>query len=329
MAISITYKGNEIANFNSGTRTLETSGKYCEDDITVSGTGGDPYEKWRNYIATKESWTRLFTDSKTALTDADLVALNFSDYSSAKTDTSYMFYECTGITEVPIINTSSATTMRDMFNGCIALRNVNGLDFSNATSLYNLFRLCLQLERFSFSFNTPKATDLGGMFVMCNALKEVHLTDTSKATNVNNMFQQCYTLETIDTLDFTNVVNTIQTFYRCDLLKNIRFKLNTVKVSFGFPHSSKLANNASDTGYDYTSLISIANGLNEDVNGQTLTLQTVPKSRIIDGQGNPTNYIMGTVDLDESQTYHVFTEDPNGTVPLATFITNTKGWSIG
>lgn len=47
--VTITYAGNEIAAMNdTGTKTLETQGKYCTDDITVSytksgGGGGGPY----------------------------------------------------------------------------------------------------------------------------------------------------------------------------------------------------------------------------------------------------------------------------------------------
>lgn len=44
--VEVSYKGSTIATMNaSGTKTLETSGKYCEDDITVQYTksgGGSP-----------------------------------------------------------------------------------------------------------------------------------------------------------------------------------------------------------------------------------------------------------------------------------------------
>ena len=44
--LTIKYKGNSIAELSeSGTKTLKTAGKYCEDDITVeyakpAGGGG-------------------------------------------------------------------------------------------------------------------------------------------------------------------------------------------------------------------------------------------------------------------------------------------------
>lgn len=43
--VSINYKGTEIANMSaSGTKTLTTQGKYCEDDITINYTKPVPVE---------------------------------------------------------------------------------------------------------------------------------------------------------------------------------------------------------------------------------------------------------------------------------------------
>ena len=45
MSVSIKYKGNEIASMSeSGTKTLQTKGKYCEDNITVTQTTPPPVE---------------------------------------------------------------------------------------------------------------------------------------------------------------------------------------------------------------------------------------------------------------------------------------------
>ena len=41
--VTIKYKGNQIASMtDSGTKTLKTSGTYCEDDIVVIYTKGEP-----------------------------------------------------------------------------------------------------------------------------------------------------------------------------------------------------------------------------------------------------------------------------------------------
>ena len=45
MSTSVNYKGNEIASFSNGTKTLKTAGKYMEDDISivdVDSGGGRP-----------------------------------------------------------------------------------------------------------------------------------------------------------------------------------------------------------------------------------------------------------------------------------------------
>lgn len=36
MSTQVTYKGNTIANFTNDTKTLKTSGKYMEDDVTIT-----------------------------------------------------------------------------------------------------------------------------------------------------------------------------------------------------------------------------------------------------------------------------------------------------
>lgn len=49
MSVSIKYKGSEIAALAAtGTKTLNTAGKYCEGDITVQNTegGGSTSETW-------------------------------------------------------------------------------------------------------------------------------------------------------------------------------------------------------------------------------------------------------------------------------------------
>lgn len=61
--VAINYKGSDIATMNaSGTKTLQTSGKYCEDDITV--TYARP-----SVTPTLETVTKTYTPSTTAITD--------------------------------------------------------------------------------------------------------------------------------------------------------------------------------------------------------------------------------------------------------------------
>lgn len=40
MSTTVTYKGTTIATISNTTKKLNTKGMYCEDDITITDTGG-------------------------------------------------------------------------------------------------------------------------------------------------------------------------------------------------------------------------------------------------------------------------------------------------
>lgn len=75
MSVSIKYKGNEIASMTeSGTKTLQTKGKYCEDNITVTQTTPPPVEPnditfWDYDGTVVAAWSLAEMAGKTALPD--------------------------------------------------------------------------------------------------------------------------------------------------------------------------------------------------------------------------------------------------------------------
>ena len=75
MSVSIKYKGNEIASMTeNGTKTLQTKGKYCEDNITVTQTIPPPVEpkdiNFYDYDGTLlDAWSLAELAEKTALPD--------------------------------------------------------------------------------------------------------------------------------------------------------------------------------------------------------------------------------------------------------------------
>lgn len=156
-------------------------------------------------------------------------------------------------------------------------------------------------------------TNIARAFENCNAIIEIDFTGTTfLASNWGVAFSKCFALLTIyGELDFTSCTNSSGTFGQCIALENVSFKANTIPKSLSFYYSSLLTDN---------SIVSIANGLSESVSGQTLTLHADIKTKL--------STIFGTVTLDDTQSYHVFTADSGGTVTLSEFITNTKGWSI-
>ena len=72
MTATITYKGNTLATANNNTKTLLTSGKYLEDNITITDVtsgGGSSWTKvgetWELAIEDYTSTTAVFAGTKT------------------------------------------------------------------------------------------------------------------------------------------------------------------------------------------------------------------------------------------------------------------------
>jgi len=95
--------------------------------------------------------------------------------------------------------------------------------------------------------------------------------------------------------------------------------VKTIEIHFK-PNSLSLAvNEASKSTWTNQVAISLANALKESVSN-TITLKSSARPMF--------DLILGTVSLDETQTYHIFTADVNGTTTLTEFITQTKGWTL-
>lgn len=89
--VTITYAGNEIAAMNdTGTKTLETQGKYCTDDITVSYTKSGGGGSSQVFIFTDVGYTNasVFVSGHTATPRA---AFSDSSIVSGATITFYTY----------------------------------------------------------------------------------------------------------------------------------------------------------------------------------------------------------------------------------------------
>lgn len=128
--------------------------------------------------------------------------------------------------------------------------------------------------------------------------------DTSECTDFSGMFQSSKVAEVDGEFDFSSATNVSTFAYGCSTLKEIRFKENSLSLSIQFANAP-----LSDA-----SLVSIANGLNPSVSGQTVDLKSDRITRCSE--------IVGAV-IDGT-----FTADENGDMTLADFIVNEKGWSL-
>lgn len=144
--ITISYKGSSIATMDAtGTKTLLTEGKYCEDDIEVAyvkPSGGD------------DTLEKMLTNTLT-------------DYSSDVVTNIHTsaFNGCTNLETVSFPNVTSLGTYA--FSGCTKLRSAS---LPNVKQIENyVFNNCSNLEAFDFS----EITTINGASAFYNNIKLV------------------------------------------------------------------------------------------------------------------------------------------------------------
>lgn len=110
-------------------------------------------------------------------------------------------------------------------------------------------------------------------------------------------------------------------FENMGALKNVTCKPNTLGQLDMVASNRNWWNLSASSLLTDASLCQIANALCA-THTSTLTLHATPKARC--------STLMGTVSqvTDDTGTYDFFTQDGSGTVTLADFITNTKGWTL-
>lgn len=134
--------------------------------------------------------------------------------------------------------------------------------------------------------------------------------DTSSVTYWVQIFNNCEAKDIVGLIDMTSATDVGLSFNACKV-ENIRFAPNTIPISIGFRYSTYMTKE---------SVISLANGLDETATGQSLNYFASSYATKL--------ATLGTVSMDESNTYHIFTEDADGDTTLSDFITTTKGWTI-
>lgn len=260
--------------------------------------------------------------------NANFSADSISFTSTNTTNSGSMFENATISTQTPdeTFNLVINYDMSNMFSGA----NINNLSTLtiNVTSSQETISLPEFFKNFNANANLiNKITincDTSGFtlnwysdFLAAGAkIKELELNcDFSKS--IGTMFAGSpvnYNLKKISgvPVDYSGIEDVIIQYIISPNLEYIRFKPNTISAKIKTPTDS---NSLEDD-----SIISMANALNESVTGKTLTVSNYIKGRFL--------AITGTVSLDSTETYHIFTADSAGTTTLSDFITNTKGWTV-
>ena len=154
-------------------------------------------------------------------------------------------------------------------------------------------------------------TGIIGMNYAFNNCKVPHITiraETSSCTNFSDAFagndnETFFITVDGDALDLSSATSLDNMLGK--RVKEIRFVADSAKISWTMNNCESISDNT---------LVSIANALDGTVTGKTLTIHATPKAKC--------QTLMGTV------ADGLFTADASGTVTLADFITNTKGWTL-
>lgn len=199
---------------------------------------------------------------------------------------------------------------------------------------FNTLRLTTQIPKLTLIATYDGNSDLNcsGVLSYMDNILELEFQSTKAPKQINDAFRDCGTVQKIiiskslsacsnasyfcfraktlkeiagQSLDFSSITSATNTFGQCTALETVRFVPSSILQNLDFHMSTHLTND---------SLVSIANGLNENVTAKTLTLGSSLNTRC--GQ------IVGTVTDD------LFTIDAGGSTTLTDFITNTKGWTL-
>lgn len=189
------------------------------------------------------------------------------------------------------VDGSRLSTLRNFCSHNTSLREFTLSLSDRDLDMYSAFHSTQYMEKFVVPSGKLRVSLIQSAFIYCRALEEIDAE--------------------IDISSITNSHFTDDAFTACNSLKSISFKQNCIQVPISFSSSSLLS---------VSSCVSVANGLSESVSDKSITFHSTTKSQL--------DTILGTVSLDPTETFHIFTEDASGTVTLTDFITNTKGWTI-
>lgn len=204
----------------SGEIEIKENGSYDITDkklaiVNVPASGGDISEYFQNIRpgeATGYGKFSPFTEGLIKIPDGLIYNINKFKYDFS--NISYFFYGHRNLTDItnalPIISElvsdENVTRAEDMFGYCTGLTEIPLFDTSNITTMVGMFRGCRNLTSIPL-FNTQNVTRMDYMFYNNDKLQTIPSLNTSKVTNFTNMFQGCYALTTLPLLDFSSALS--------------------------------------------------------------------------------------------------------------------------
>jgi surface protein len=200
-----------------------------DTSLTHTYTTDGVYTVETKYLINKSSTGD--SNTRKMLTGCTAINSEISDYS-------YMFYNCTNLTELNANSwdTTKVTNMSNMFCGCSSLEtlNISKWNTSNVVNMNKAFGSCSKLLTLDVNdWDVSNVTDMTYMFAS-SGLTEIDLTkwNTKNVTDISYMFNSCKSLTSITNTFNTSKVKTVQyMFNNCTLLNNVDTNWNTQNVT--------------------------------------------------------------------------------------------------
>lgn len=190
----------------SGTPAAASGGGFSG---TITNVSGDIYD-----IQTS-SWARLFGAPVlfgVAQIDKKPVEVLGAN-STGVTSLNYTFYMCS-FSSIPLMDTSSVTSMQYTFGGNTSLTSVPLFDTSNVTDFTHMFAECSALTS-APAFDMSSAVDVSYMFYRCSGLITAPAMSTGSISNFRYMFSNCTSLTSVPQYTMTSATNTNYMFSEC------------------------------------------------------------------------------------------------------------------
>jgi surface protein len=138
---------------------------------------------------------------------------------STVTDMQEMFYRCSNLNYIPLLDTSNVTNMRSAFRNCDLLE-VPLLDTSKVTNMERMFDNNQNLVEIPH-INTSGVTNFTNMFNYCRDLETVPELDLSSARYCSDMFNYCTSMTGVPALDTSGVLQMREMFIGCSELVSV------------------------------------------------------------------------------------------------------------
>ena len=201
--VTLTYKGSTIAEMNnSGTKTLKTSGKYCEGDIGVS------------YVKSSSGGSGFWDeDYARQIIERTITNINFP--SGLTKIANYAFADCTMLRLSSLPN-SVTEIGRYAFYNCFYI-NLTSLPTSLTKIYPSAFEECTRLNITSIPNGVTSIGDRA--FYDCESIKTIEIP-TSVYSVGSEAFRNCLNLTKVKFKDILDTVGT-NAFTYCPKLKNI------------------------------------------------------------------------------------------------------------